>query len=216
MCDFLVLGEFNFNLGAGAGATATFDANTWGPQVSTSTPVFYTTLLSLCATKAKTTSRETVATISSSKTSGGFFMDKRAGLTTTTLSTTEIYTGVSCKSSGLPNCPASLQTTLKSTSTLTLVTAIPSDSTAAFPAVTANFVPTTVPFGTGVHTLIALSGSPTSYVPSSSSTKTGSGSTGTVHSIGDGSPQGVPKKVIIGVSIGVGLPLIALAVGCCL
>lgn len=208
VCDFRMDAEYSFNVGAGAGATLTLDANTWGPQIAASTPIFYTTLASLCATKANVTS---TAAAASSTSSSGFHLAKRASLTTTTISTTQIYTGVNCMSSGLANCPASLQTTMKSTSTLTLVTAVPSGSSATFPAVTANSVASTVAFGPSAHNLVVLSGSPTSYVPGSAATSSNSSG---FHNGVDGSTGGVSNKVIIGVSVGVGVPVVALAIGC--
>lgn len=204
-CDFRMLAEYTFNLGAGAGATLTLGEHTWGPDVTTATPLYYTTLADICATKANST---TTSPVAATTTSGFSFLAKRA-LTTTTLSSIQILTGVNCKSSGLINCPGSLQTTLKSTSTLTLVTAVPSGSSATFPALTANSVPSPIAFAAGAHNLVALSGSPTSYVPSS--TATGS----TPHNVIGGSTGGVSNKVIIGVSVGVGVPVVAAVVACC-
>lgn len=206
LCDFDMVALYAFNIGAGAGATLTVDSHTWGPDISTSTPIYYTTLANLCATKATSTA---ISTTAATTTSAGFLAKR--GLTTTTLSTKQIFTGVSCESPGLVNCPGSLQTTLKSTSTITLVTSVPSGSTAAFPTLTLNSVTSTVAFGLGAHNLAVISGSPTSYVPTtSSSSPTGSAP----HNIINGSTGGVSNKVIIGVSVGVGVPVITAIAYC--
>ena len=204
-CDFDMVALYGFNIGAGVGATFTLDSHTWGPDMSTSTAIYYTTMPSLCATKANSTTSSATAT---STTTGGFLAKR--DLTTTTLSTTQIFSGVGCESPGLVNCPGSLQTTLKSTSTITLVTAVPSGSTAAFPTLTLNSVASTVAFGPSAHILAVIEGSPRSYMPPASPTPGGA----TPHNIISGSTGGVPNRVIIGVSVGLGVPVVA-AIACC-
>lgn len=49
-CKLAVAAEYTTALGAAAGATAAVDAYTWGPAATTTVPVWYTTLTSMCAT----------------------------------------------------------------------------------------------------------------------------------------------------------------------
>jgi hypothetical protein len=210
-CDFAMLAEYSFNIGAGAGATLMLDTHTWGPDVTTSTPIFYTTLVSMCATKSTSTATAIAATVAS--TTSHFFA--KNALAMTTLTTTQVYRGVACESPGLINCPGSLQTTLKSTSTVTLVVPVPAGSTAVLPF-TQNAVPTTIAFGADAQNLPVMSGSPTSYVPPTSTTSyiPGSPSTeSTAQNFVHGLTGGVSKKIILGVSLGFGLPVIAAT--CC-
>lgn len=215
-CDLRVVEAYQFAIGAAAGATAALGARTWGPTPQTQVPIFYTTLAAACVTAGHRRSSSalppTTATIKG-----------RADLTTTTISTKVTHTGVACISTGLINCPASLQSTTKFTETVTLVTSVPSGSQATFPLTTLVSVPTTVPFGKEAIKLISSTGSPVSFVPPPSPTASGKSSTNDKPSDGGskdepnlfkGETGGVSNKVIIGVSVGVGLPvLMAIGVG---
>jgi hypothetical protein len=212
-CDLGMVAEYSFNIGAGAGASLTLNTHTWGPDVTTSTPIYYTTLLSMCATKP--TSSVTAMTAAAASSTAVHIFAKNA-LAMTTLTTTQTYGAVACKSPGLINCPGSLQTTLKSTSTVTFVVSVPPGSTAAQPTLTQNSVPTTIAFGSEARTLPVMSGSPTSYVPSPSSTVHIPGPLPTGPSLQNfvqGTTRGVSKKIILGVSLGFGVPVIAAT--CC-
>ncbi|KAF8858413.1 hypothetical protein BDZ45DRAFT_674010 [Acephala macrosclerotiorum] len=189
-CDLMVEEVYSMAIGAQAGATLAILDHTWGPTPNTSTVLFYTTLASSClanttSTSAALTARAVEAT----------------GLTTTTLINSTTYTGTGCLSTGLLNCPVSLQTTSKYTATSTLVTSVPSGSTATWPATTQNSVASTIAFGTNVKNLESTSGTPTSFVPTTTPT---SGITGVI----DGETGGVSNKIIIGVSVGVGVPVL--------
>lgn len=78
----------------------------------------------------------------------------------------------------------------------------------------------TVAFGAGAKEVGATSGSPVSYVPTTSSTSeptsSGSASTGTDSSILEGVTGGVSNKIIIGVSVGVGVPVLIMIIAGCL
>jgi len=211
-CELSVEEVYIMNIGANAGATLAIDTHTWGPTPNTTIPIFYTTLASACAVSSSssilpsTTSAHLTARAASD-----------TGLTTKTISTTITYTGIACISTGLLNCPVSLQTTSKYTSTISLVTAISSGVTATFPATTKTSVASTIAFGEKVKSLVATTGAPTSYTPPPASSTTGGsgGATGGIAGVIDGKTGGVSNKIIIGVSIGVGvLVLLAIIAGC--
>ncbi|ORX98442.1 hypothetical protein BCR34DRAFT_628404 [Clohesyomyces aquaticus] len=200
-CALKVEEYYEFAIGANAGATVAVGDETWGPQPAKTIPVFYTTLADACAIKGKATPTPTVTPRA--------LLDARANMKTTTISTELTYTGVSCISSGLALCPASLQTTTQQTSTLTLVTVVASGVDAKFPASTFSSVATTVEFGSKVGRIESMSGSPTSYVPppppSTSQSMTSPSETSSPKNGITGKTGGVSNKVIIGVSVGGGL-----------
>lgn len=201
-CELAAVAEYTMALGAAAGATAAVDSYTWGPAATTTVPVWYTTLASVCAT-SKTSSASSAGITKRAE------LDSRDDVSTTAVSTTEAFTMVTCSSSGLVNCPANLQYTTSYMRTVTTDVTVQSGSKPTFPASTYASVSSAIPFGTNVRRLAATSGSPTSYTPTSSST-----STGKVSEILDGSTNGTSNKLIIGLCVGLGVPfLIALGVG---
>jgi hypothetical protein len=199
LCELPIVEAYSFAVGAAAGATVTMESHTWGPVATASTVVFYTTLASACAVKKNLT----VTSSAAAAASGGL---QARDLTVKTISKTQVYTGVACLSPGLVNCPPALQTTTQETSTLTLVTSVSSGVVPTFPASTSSSVTSTIPFGSNVQKLATLSGTPTSYVP---------GPMATAHTIVDGKTGGVSNKVIIGVSVGVGIPVVIGLVALC-
>lgn len=201
-CELRVVESYQLALGAKAGASVALGTRTWGPTPETEIPIFYTTIDDACAISKATPT--TAAAISARADDGD--------LTTTTISTELVYKGVSCLAEGLINCPASLQTTNTVTSTKTLITAVPSGVDAVFPSSITNAVLKTVPFGDSVKSLIKSSGSPVSYVPpppTSTGSNGGSGGSGDVDSIINGKTGGVSNKLIIGLSVGLGVPFVA-------
>lgn len=198
-CKIIVEEVYSMAIGAQAGATLAIADHTWGPTPNTSTVLFYTTLASVCAGSMTSTSKSAALTARAAQ---------ATGLTTTTLSTTITYTGTGCLSTGLLNCPVSLQTTSKYTTTSTLVTTVPSGSEATFPATTSNTVASTIAFGTNMKALASTSGIPTSFVPPTAS------ATSNFTSVIEGKTGGVSNKIIIGVSVGGGLLLLGGIVGC--
>ncbi|KAI0905301.1 hypothetical protein F4823DRAFT_145066 [Ustulina deusta] len=212
-CELRVQQVYQLALGAAAGATLAIGPETWGPYPSTKIPVFYTTLADECAQSATKTASVTIITTPTPTVAA------RAdeNMTTTTLSDEVTFTGLVCISTGLTECPASLQSTTKVTSTRTLVVEVPSGSKATFPATTEDVVSKTIPFGKNIKTVAATTGSPVSYTPppSPSSTTATPGSGGK----GDGSDDKPPDKVggvntplIIGLSVGLGVPFLAVVV----
>lgn len=201
-CKLGVVQSYQLALGAAAGATIAVESYTWGPVAQTSVPIWYTQLDSGCVG----TNIIAVATAMPNVTARAEKRQDLSSLTTTTLTTKITYTGVKCLSTGLVNCPVSLQNTSQSTATSTLVTVIPSGSDATFPASAQNAVPTTMTFGKNVVHLPATAGSPISYVPpppTATATAT-NGPTTLLHN----EVKGVSNQVIIGVSVGLGVPIV--------
>jgi hypothetical protein len=219
-CAVNVVQEYTLALGAHAGATLAVADHTWGGAPTATVPIFYTTLADVCAVTAAATT-PTITSSALPPTSTGVAASRRqAPLTTTTISTKALFTATSCLSPGLILCPQSLQTTSVQTKTLTLVTAVPPGVEATFPQTTASTVGSTIPFGKGANTLAATSGSPVSFVPpppppstSPSASATGQeGIGGVVDDIGEvfnGETGGVSNKLIIGLSVGLGVPFVA-------
>ncbi|KAI1659511.1 hypothetical protein F4813DRAFT_353166 [Daldinia decipiens] len=201
-CSLKVEQSYQFGLGAAAGATLAIGVETWGPAPSTNIPIYTTTIADICAVQGRTqTTTASTPAISARA-------DEE--LETTTLSKKVTYTGVGCLTTGLVNCPPDLQTTTKVTSTLTHITAVPSDSEATFPETTGASAATLVPFGTNAKSVEATTGSPVSYVappPTSPPTSSGDPTVSSEHPLGE--VNGVDKRIIIGVCVGVGASLIA-------
>lgn len=205
-------------LGANPGATLAIGANTWGPAPTTQIPIWYTTILDVCAVSGSVTSAASAAATAA-------MMLARDDLTTTTISTEVTYTATVCLSTGLMNCPASLQSTSRNTATKTLVTAVPSGSKATFPATTHNTVVSTIAFGENIREISATSGSPVSYIPPVTHTSSVSSvspvsyvptPSSWISSVIDGETGGVSSKIIIGVSVGVGVSVLIAIVASCM
>ncbi|KAK3290999.1 uncharacterized protein B0H64DRAFT_420741 [Chaetomium fimeti] len=213
-CALKIVQEYTLAVGAAAGATVAVGPHTWGLEPNTTIPLFYTTLADICAITADATPTPTAAVAARQE-------EDDPNLETHTLTTKVLYTGISCASPGLPACPQSLQSTTLRTSTQTHVTAVPSGVTPTFPASTALSVASTIPFGKQVNKLAATSGAPVSYVPpppppTSSARPSGKGDDDGVGDVLDdigevfqGETGGVSNKLIIGLSVGLGVPILA-------
>ncbi|KAI1120970.1 hypothetical protein F5Y10DRAFT_257324 [Nemania abortiva] len=214
-CQLRVQQVYQLALGAAAGATLAIGPETWGPSPSTNVPIFYTTLADACAV-TKTSSATIISTPLPS-------VSARAadGMTTKTLEDEVTFTGLVCLSTGLTSCPASLQSTTKITSTTTLVVTVPSDSTPTFPATTQDTIPETIPFAKNVKAVDATTGSPVSYVPppppttSAATTTAGAGGSqnGGSGDDDDRSQSSRDTRLIIGLSVGLGVPFLIAVVG---
>ncbi|KAF2713462.1 hypothetical protein K504DRAFT_370326 [Pleomassaria siparia CBS 279.74] len=214
-CELQVVQGYAFAIGAAAGATVKVADIEYGPVAETSIPIFYTELSSACAIKGNPTPAPAVTPRA--------FELQRADLTTTTISTSNIYTGVTCMNTTLINCPVSQQKTTQYTVTKTTVVSVPSGETATFPASTSSGVASVIEFGESVQSLFSTSGSPTSYVPPPPPSDTATAGATNHESNNDdeslkdkltkGTVGGVDKKVIIGASVGGGLLLIAIIAG---
>ncbi|KUL89772.1 hypothetical protein ZTR_00502 [Talaromyces verruculosus] len=210
-CELAAVAEYTFAVGAAAGATLAIDESySWGPSPNTTIPVWYTTLASLCATTKTVTS--TAASVITARAELGQRDD--SSLTTTTSTTT--YQIVNCVSSGLINCPINLQNTTIYSAVVTSVLAVESGSTVTLPTNSVSALVTGIPFGSKSQRLDAISGTPTSYVPPPPPTSTAAmasaTSTGNAAGNGGGSSgktNGPNDKLIIGLSVGLGVPFLA-------
>lgn len=201
-------------VGANAGASLAVGEHSWGPGPSTQVPIWYTTLVDICAGAKKTGAAAAVTSAA--------VVGRQEGMTTTVTVVTK--TAIVCLSTGLVECPASLQSAVKNVVTTTLTAAVPvGTAEVAFTTTAGDAVVKTKAFGAGAKQIGATSGSPVSYIPTISSTTTtskptssGSTSTSTVDGIIEGKTKGVSNKVIIGVSVGVGVPVLILIIAGCL
>ncbi|KAI8947549.1 hypothetical protein F4801DRAFT_498796 [Xylaria longipes] len=214
-CQLRVQQVYQLALGAAAGATLAIGPGTWGPDPSTKIPIFYTTLADECAESV--TKPTSIAAITTP--TGTVAARADEDMTTTTLTDEVTLTGLVCVSTGLNDCPASLQSTTKVISTRTLVATVPSGSKATFPATTQNSISETISFSKNIKAVAATTGSPTSYVPpppppSSTATTADSGGQG---DRSNGEPPagkaGVNTPLIIGLTVGLGVPFLAIVVG---
>ncbi|KAL6231859.1 hypothetical protein BDW75DRAFT_31309 [Aspergillus navahoensis] len=200
-CAAEVLAEYTLAVGAAAGATVAVAEYEWGPAPSTTIPVFYTTLASICAgskTSSLTTTTTPIPTLEV----------RDNGLTTTTVSTTSTYTMVTCASKGLVNCPVRLQSTTSAERAMTTVLTVGPNVEATFPVNTFSTLAGAISFGDNVRSFGATSGTPVSYVPPQA-TSSQSGGTESIGSAEDSDEHDSNKnKVIIGLSVGLGVPAV--------
>ncbi|KAH0846784.1 hypothetical protein AYO21_07851 [Fonsecaea monophora] len=203
-CELALVESFTMALGAAAGASAAFDQTTWGPTPETEVPIWYTELGSACAARRSSTNTPALVTVRDATS------DLSLTLATVTTETTSF--GVACISSGLLNCPVSLQTTKTFTATLTTTTSVPSGSEATWPAATQTAV-RTVAFGANAKALTATTGIPVSYIPPPSPPSSSSAA-GTATATGDSASHGNHRPLTIGLSVGLGVPvLVAIIAG---
>ncbi|KAL4795050.1 hypothetical protein BDV19DRAFT_363980 [Aspergillus venezuelensis] len=195
-CAVEVIAEYTLAVGAAAGATVAVAEYEWGPAPNTTVPVFYTTLESICAgTKTSSPTTTSVATLEG--------RDNNLAKTTTTVSTTSTYTMATCASKGLVNCPVRLQSTTTVEKAMTTVLTVGPHVEATFPVDTFTTLTGAIPFGDNVRSFGATSGTPVSYVPpqATSSQTVGSASD-------DGGNESSKNKLIIGLSVGLGVPAV--------
>lgn len=158
-CDVLVEEIISIAVGANAAATLAIDTHTWEPTPNTTIHFFFATVPSICI--SSTSPRSAVSTTTTPASSGW---------KTTTISTKITFTATACLETGLLICPLPSQTTSYYITDLTLVTSVPSGSTATFPATTQGSVSSTITFGASTYKLESISGSPISFAPSATGT----------------------------------------------
>lgn len=227
-CELPVVETYEFGLGANAGAYVEFESDSWGPSPKTSIQVYYTTLLSACAASAASAAsgkgRATSSTVGAKRT-GVSELDGRVDKSLTLTSTSIVYTvtNVICQSTGLRDCPVSLQHTVQTTKTSMYTTSLPSGSkiTSVPQTTTTGSLVGVQSFGSGFNKLAASSGSPKAYTPSSSSGASSSTtSKGAVQSAIDDAKSDLEgmsadkKKLIIGLSAGIGGTVLVGVIAC--
>lgn len=204
ICELRLTNEYVLGIGGSAGAFLKFRDHEWGPYLEKEIPIHQATLQDICI-KSRTTS---IATPSVS-------IKRRQAVSTRTTVTEVTYTAVKCLSTGMINCPASLQTMLEEKVERTLTATL--TSSGAKPIyTTANIATTisTIAFGKALLRVGAISGSPVSYVPEATSSSTSGDIKNDVNDILNATTGGVSNKMILGVSLGVGIPvLIAIIAG---
>ncbi|KAF2105935.1 hypothetical protein BDV96DRAFT_655207 [Lophiotrema nucula] len=210
-CELQVVQGYQMALGAAAGATVAFNEHVWGPVAETSIPIFYTTLADICAIKGKPTPTNTATPMVTARA----LLDRQETLETKTTSTEITLTGFACPS-GKIICPVSEQVTTQVVTKKTLITAVPSDVDPTFPPSIMDTVTSLSSFGSNAVKMASTSGAPVSYVPPppTSTSSTGDGNNDNNH-IGalDGKVHGVDKKLIVGVSVGLGVPILLAIIG---
>lgn len=229
-CKLKVEAFYTFALGVAAGATIQVLNHTWGPNAESSIPVFHTKIGGFCATLTTPTATVTATAAAGLEERGSSprlnklarmtsppLLDRSLGLrevelVTTTISSTATFTGQVCKSSGLVNCPVSLQESTTMKSVMTLVTVVPDGVIPTFPATQMDSVTSIPEFGPNVHKMISsVSGPPTSYDPSATDDGLLPEASEAIQDIKDfldKDTNGVSNKVILGVSLGLGIPVL--------
>ncbi|EFY91037.1 hypothetical protein J3458_022150 [Metarhizium acridum] len=206
-CALEVVQGYKLAVGAAAGASVALLGNTYGPTPATEIPVYYTTLAAACVTSVE------LETASASAVPGLARRSDPRYYTTTTV-TGVTYQAGACMSRSIVNCPASLQTVSRNVVTKTLTATVPSGSKADWsaPAVTAFAAEA---FGDGSLPLKGVSGRPSSYVPTTSSTASSAASSTAPLALSDDEQGGWTGDAgkVIGVSVGVGASVLVALVG---
>ncbi|KKO99844.1 hypothetical protein THAR02_08037 [Trichoderma harzianum] len=218
-CQLTIDQGFTFGIGAAAGASVELLGNTWGPSPETEIPLFFTTLAAACITSKS--SPPTVVTTTATTTAASSAPKKRAdGPSVTSTVTTETISATVCASSGLINCPASMQSVQRTVVTKTLTSTITPGVSVAWTTGPASTFQT-VDFQDDAVTMTSSSGKPKSYTPppppppppptnTSSPSGSGSGDSSTGEKSGK---HRVSNAVIIGVSVGLGVPVLLAVIG---
>jgi len=225
-CEIKAVQEFQVALGAAAGMSVAIDIVTWGPVAETKVPIWNTQLAEVCASKGtpRPTPTPGIATVTPTSTSASKSDEssasatpsstseankKRQQMETTELKTTITHTAVGCASSVSAGCPVSLQQTAQSEEVKTTTVTYPSGSEVpTFPGSMQSTIPANSAreFGSNVQSIDKTSGSPTSYTPPPTKEP------GKLDEALNGEVGGVSKKVIVGVSVGVGGALLIAAI----
>ncbi|KAJ4153157.1 hypothetical protein LMH87_009659 [Akanthomyces muscarius] len=206
-CHLMLQQGYQMAIGAAAGASVELLDNVWGPTPKTEIPIFYTALSTGCAaTRAAAAEIQQSASLATRANNG----DGSSTITTTATAVTHI--ALQCLSVGMTNCPASLKSRVTSVVSTTLTATARSGESVIWSAVAAQTKPAKpVVFGANALTMTASSGKPSSYVPPAPTTTLGDKGDKGGGKDGEsikGSVVGT-NKVIIGVCVGLGVPLLA-------
>jgi hypothetical protein len=221
-CALDVVQEYQFVLGIAAGATADLAGNVWGPTGTAEKALFATTLASACAIDGPRPQRTAAIAVREPQ-------NRDPKTTTTTLTRKQTYTASLCETN-LVDCPASLLTVQKITEVETLITAVPSGVKATFPDPVQLEVLSTFDFGSRVKSMVSETPSKPSEDDDSNDTlndkndEKDTNPGGEAHGDGEmdgtdetdashGKTSGNNNKLIIGLSVGLGVPFIAAVIG---
>jgi hypothetical protein len=204
-CELKVIQEYNFAVGAIAGASVAYEilehTRVWGPVAEASTAIFTTTLAEVCGIQGKPTPAQAAITPAP---------ERRQDLSPVEVSTVITRSGISCKIPGPANCPNSAQVTTSTKFESTTTVYVPSGVEAEWPVQTYDAVNETIAFGTQANTMRAVSGKPTPYVaPVGEDNNDNNDDKFDV----DGTTGGVNNKLIIGICVGLVLPILAAIIG---
>ena len=211
-CNLRLEQGYQFAIGAAAGATVQLLNHTWGPAPETEIPIFYTALSTGCAASKPAEASASVTPPVRPRAEEG---DSESVTETTVTKVT--FSAFGCASPGLVNCPASLKSLSTNVVTSTLTTVVPTGADVIWPAsIGQNTLVDPEMFGTNAMSMTGSSGKPSSYVPppptATSTSLDAEASDGSVSEVVNGETGGVNNKVIIGVSVGLGVPVIAAVV----
>ena len=190
-CDLSAVQAYQIALGAAAGASVFFEDFRWGPTPETETPIWGTTLAQVCATSGTLTTA--LPPLTSAFRPRDLFDDFEEEVST--------YTVVGCKIPGLRQCPVSDQTTFTATTTV------------AAPASVQSVIVTAMPFGSNAKALTKTAGKPSSFVPTTTRAAT---ETGTANGNDHLHVSNNDWKLIVGLSVGLGVPFLLAVSVCCL
>lgn len=203
-CLMPVVESYEFGVGAMAGAFVQLAGEKWGPTPETSVQIYYTTLYSACAID-----RASATAPAEGRQTGLALLTGRADLTAAEVTSVVTVTNILCQSTGLRNCPASLETTVQVTTTSTVVVSVTDGEVPVFPATaTTGRVAAVAAFGEAVQRLKGSSGSPVSYVPPVETDSSGirHGVSGVIDDAKDeyDGMSEESKRLVIGLSAGLG------------
>lgn len=202
--DLVAEETFGFDIGAEVGASLQVaDLFSWGVEPSKMLPVYYTSQ-EQCVERTSLVQTASSTTAAATATTATVDVGRQAAPTsdaTTVLTTTFFYSAKACRSLGLINCPASLQTTTVTTATSTTTLTIPRGSSSGqvtWPAPTATTPLTKLAtFGSNAKTIgLTASGTPSSFVPPGS----------------HGHLTSKQEHIALGVGLGVGVPVLLSAI----
>lgn len=190
-CELHVSEEYVLGVGASAGYLLQYKNHTWGPLLATEIPI-YSTLLAQACIKSRT---------STAVTSSATVKARQQALSLTESTSTTTFMAVECQSVGMINCPASLQSVIKSESEVVYTATLASKgATPVYPTQKSGPL-STVAFGPAALTM----GGPSSGAPVAYTSTPGADIKNDINNILNG---GINNKIILGVSIGVGLPVL--------
>lgn len=207
-CGLMLEQGYQMAIGAAAGASVELLDNVWGPVPKTEIPIFYTKFSTGCAaTKIKT-----VTTAPSPQPSVAARANTPDAGSVVVMTATEVtYIAQACASIGMTNCPASLKSLSSTIISTTLTTTVKSGQNIVWAT---NAAQSTVnnpePFGSQAIKMTASSGKPISYTPPPPSPPTATPDSKADGEVGGKNyAGGVNKKLIIGISVGLGVPFLA-------